>query len=347
VQVTGTDIVLTIIATEIGRILVENAGSTVVNGYYYPFADSFGYLQWSKDGLDSYPKFTGVPGSWNLELSADSVGYINSDSVDYPSQTFSEWTRIDGLNPSPDVSHEQITASVLQEIVNDFDSSTLVTASSTGTGTVAAVAATPLTGGSDTPRWRLTAAGSVLLAASTETYPWNILPAAWNGGPPTITPAESSISGLDHLEGEEVVILADGSVHRPVTVSGGAITLDYSVTKAVIGLPYAAVIEPTWLESPDVAGFSKAGKKRIHRIITELWRTAGVELSVDNGATWKPMETRSVSDLMDSNRVLITGLREEFVGGSTARQISCILRSKDPLPMLLQSLHIRYQIDAK
>jgi hypothetical protein len=229
---------------------------------------------------------------------------------------------------------------------------TIVTASATGTGAVDAVAATPLTGGSDTPRWRLTAAGSVWFGNSTETYPWDILPGDWAAvspatGTPTITPAESTISGLDHLEGEEVVILADGSVHRPVTVSGGAITLDYPVTKAVVGIPYTALLEPTWLESPDVAGFSKAGKKRIHRIITELWKTAGVELSVDNGATWKPMETRAVSDLMDSNRTLITGLREEFVRGSTSRQISCILRSADPLPMLLQSLHIRYQIDAK
>jgi hypothetical protein len=237
--------------------------------------------------------------------------------------------------------------SIITAVNADEFASALVTASSTGTGMVAAVPATPLTDGSATPRWRLTAAGSVWLAASTETYPWNILPAAWNGGPPTITPAESTIDGLDHLEGEEVVILADGSVHRPLTVTGGEVTLDYSVTKAVVGIPYTAVIEPTWLESPDVAGFSKAGKKRIHRIITEMWKTAGTEISVDNGATWKPMETRTLADLMDANRTLITGLREEFVGGSTARQISCILRSKDPLPMLLQSLHIRYQIDAK
>jgi hypothetical protein len=214
------------------------------------------------------------------------------------------------------------------------------------------VALVTLAGGSETIRWRLTAAGSVWFGNSTETYPWDILPGDWAAlspatGTPTIQPAESTITGLSHLEGEEVVILADGSVHRPLTVASGAITLDYSVTKAVIGLPYTATIEPTWLESPDVAGFSKAGKKRIHRIITEMWKTAGTEISVDNGATWKPMETRTLADLMDANRTLITGLREEFVNGSTARQISCILRSADPLPMLLQSLHIRYQIDAK
>jgi hypothetical protein len=211
-----------------------------------------------------------------------------------------------------------------------------------------------LSGGISTGNWKLSfsTASSVWLADSTEALPWNINPADWIAippatGTPVITPAEATIAGLEHLEGEQVTILADGSVHRPLTVSGGEITLDYSVTKAVIGMPYTATLEPTWLESPDVASFSKAGKKRIHRIITEMWKTAGTEISVDNGVTWKPMETRSIADRMDANRVLITGLREEFVGGSTSRQISCILRSRDPLPMLLQSLHIRYQIDAK
>jgi hypothetical protein len=311
-------------------------------------------LRWNHETLGPVYKIATAAGRWAITNPVTAVYGVYSIGVtSFPDEAI--WAGGEGTASFgvPTVTSAASTAGQVVTAVNaNIAASALVTASSTGTGSVAAVAATPLTGGSDTPRWRLTAAGSVWLGNSTETYPWDILPGDWAAvspatGVPTIQPAESTIIGLSHLEGEEVVILADGSVHRPVTVSGGAITLDYPVTKAVVGIPYTALLEPTWLESPDVAGFSKAGKKRIHRIITELWKTAGVELSVDNGATWKPMETRAVSDLMDSNRTLITGLREEFVGGSTARQISCILRSKDPLPMLLQSLHIRYQIDAK
>ena len=37
-----------------------------------------------------------------------------------------------------------------------------------------------------------------------------------------------TISGLDHLEGQTVSILADGATHPDKTVSSGAITLDRS-----------------------------------------------------------------------------------------------------------------------
>ena len=222
-------------------------------------------------------------------------------------------------------------------------------AGSDGSGPVAAIGPVALTGAI---QWLLKAQDNVWTADSAENYPWNVPADAWVAmnndlGTPVIEPANSTVTGLAHLEGEKVVILADGAVHRPLTVVDGLINLDYVATVAVIGLPYTAILEPTWLESPDVAGWSKAGKKRIHRIVSSFWNTAGVELSTDDGSTWTPMETRLSNDTMDSNRPLITGVREDFVGGSTARQISVVLRSRDPLPMMLQSLHIRYQIDAK
>ena len=42
--------------------------------------------------------------------------------------------------------------------------------------------------------------------------------------------ATTSLSGLYHLEGQSVTILANGATHPDETVSGGGITLDYSST---------------------------------------------------------------------------------------------------------------------
>ena len=58
----------------------------------------------------------------------------------------------------------------------------------------------------------------------------------------------TTITGLSHLEGEEVVVWADGvdlspdvsGVQTTYTVTSGAITLSTSVTNAVVGLPYTA-----------------------------------------------------------------------------------------------------------
>jgi hypothetical protein len=48
----------------------------------------------------------------------------------------------------------------------------------------------------------------------------------------------TSITGLGHLEGEEVYAWSNGDVSGPYTVSGGAITLGSAATYAVVGLSY-------------------------------------------------------------------------------------------------------------
>ena len=65
----------------------------------------------------------------------------------------------------------------------------------------------------------------------------------------TNSPASATISGLDYLEGCEVIVWADGQdfsaddedfVQRTYTVDSGDITLDEAVTDYVVGLPYEA-----------------------------------------------------------------------------------------------------------
>lgn len=54
--------------------------------------------------------------------------------------------------------------------------------------------------------------------------------------------ATTTISGLGHLEGEDVAVWGDGQAivdgRAPVTVTGGAIALPTAVSEAVIGIPY-------------------------------------------------------------------------------------------------------------
>lgn len=47
----------------------------------------------------------------------------------------------------------------------------------------------------------------------------------------------TTISGLDHLEGETLDVWVDGAAHPQRTVSSGSITLDYAATKVQAGLP--------------------------------------------------------------------------------------------------------------
>jgi hypothetical protein len=74
----------------------------------------------------------------------------------------------------------------------------------------------------------------------------------------------ATISGLDHLEGEEVIVWADGVDMGTETVSGGSITLDASVTEAVVGLGYTAQWKSAKLATLQGLGLTR--RKRIAKV---------------------------------------------------------------------------------
>ena len=91
-----------------------------------------------------------------------------------------------------------------------------------------------------------------------------------------ISDPSDTITGLDHLEGREVVVWADGmdfspddpdtGVQRTYAVSSGQVTLDEQVLKAVIGLPYRARFKSTKLAYAAQAGTALNRRKKLNRL---------------------------------------------------------------------------------
>lgn len=52
----------------------------------------------------------------------------------------------------------------------------------------------------------------------------------------------TTLTGLDHLEGETVQVKVNGAAHADKTVSGGQITLDVAATTATVGIPYTMTV---------------------------------------------------------------------------------------------------------
>lgn len=86
-------------------------------------------------------------------------------------------------------------------------------------------------------------------------------------GPPTTT-----ISGLGHLEGKTVAVLATGVVQTSKTVSGGSITLDNAASRVIAGLPYTSTLQTMRVEREDIKGTSQGRKKRINQIVFRLYK---------------------------------------------------------------------------
>ena len=127
--------------------------------------------------------------------------------------------------------------------------------------------------------------------------------------------ATTSVSGLYHLEGETLQILANGAAHADKTVSNGGISLDFSSTSAAIGYGYTSNIQTLRIESGSVDGTSQGKPKRIHAITVRLYETVGVEIGNDSGEIDR-IPFRDSSMAMDQAVPLFTGDKDiEFAGG--------------------------------
>ena len=78
----------------------------------------------------------------------------------------------------------------------------------------------------------------------------------------------SSFTGLSHLEGKSVAVVADGSVHPNVTVTGGAIQLQYPANSIVVGLQYDTLIE---LLHPELGSDPTSSNQGRKLSVIEAW----------------------------------------------------------------------------
>ena len=150
--------------------------------------------------------------------------------------------------------------------------------------------------------------------------------------------AATSITGLDHLEGQSVTILANGATHPNKTVSSGAITLDRSSTKVHIGLPYTSLLQTMRIESQSNEGTSQSKTKRINEVTLRLHETVGVEV----GASLTDMERipfRSSAAAMDTAVPLFTGDKQVEFRDDFNTDGHVYVRQTQPLPLTLLSIY--------
>ena len=152
--------------------------------------------------------------------------------------------------------------------------------------------------------------------------------------------AVSTLSGLDHLEGQVVAILADGATHPNKTVSSGSITLDRSAKNVKIGLAYTSLLQTMRLNAGSQNGTSQGKTKRIYDITVRMFETIGVEVGPDlNNLERIPF--RSSADLMDEGIPPFTGDKEVEFRGNYETDGFIFVRQTQPLPFTILSLYPR------
>lgn len=157
-------------------------------------------------------------------------------------------------------------------------------------------------------------------------------------------PAVTVITGLDHLEGMVVQVLADGATHPNCTVEDGSITLEQASEVVHVGLPYESIIQPMRLDMDDAAGNTQGAVKNIRGVTLRLMDTLGLKISDLNGETFRKLEFRSTEDDMDAAPPLFSGDKHHEVDGEFDNDATIILKQDQPLPWTLLGMVVHYQV---
>ena len=152
----------------------------------------------------------------------------------------------------------------------------------------------------------------------------------YRGEPATI------ISGLDYLEGEDVVALADGNVIKDLTVEDGSITLPIPASIVTVGLPYESVLETLTFDANTGDGSNLNRKKRVVAVSIRYNASRGSKLSV-NGHKEVDMLRRE-QEGYNIPIALKSGVYREIIASTHDERTTIKIRQDEPLPITVVSI---------
>ena len=153
----------------------------------------------------------------------------------------------------------------------------------------------------------------------------------------------TSLSGLDHLEGETVAIIGDGAAQNNKTVSSGAVTIDTSSEEAKIGLLYSSDLQTMRLDE----GYTETTQtktKRIYDLSVRFHETVGASVgpNIDNLTA---IDFRDSSASMNLPVPLFTG--DKFIEFDSDYGTEGLVYVQQPqaLPMTILGIYPRLETE--
>lgn len=138
------------------------------------------------------------------------------------------------------------------------------------------------------------------------------------------------ITGLSHLEGRTVAVLADGLVQTSKVVASGQITLDTAASNVVVGLPSTPDLQ-TLPATFTIEAYGGGKPKNVSKVFVRVKDSGAFTIgpSLDDMVT--PPELVAGS--------LYSGLIEVRVPAGWTHDGQLFIRQNDPLPLTIVSMH--------
>ena len=154
----------------------------------------------------------------------------------------------------------------------------------------------------------------------------------------TFDTATKDITGLEHLEGCEVLAMGDGYLFEPMTVENGSISLPEAVTNIIVGLPYTMILEqPDFNTTVSGIGNIQGMQQAVNTVILRLSSSFGGEIGPDKNTLHDIMYDVGAMDLGEP--CLYSGDKGITMGsGGFNKHGRVYIRHDKPYPFTLLSI---------
>lgn len=147
----------------------------------------------------------------------------------------------------------------------------------------------------------------------------------------------TTLTGLNHLEGETVQILTDGAVHPTRVVTGGSITLDAAASVVHVGLPYTSDMMTLPLAFEQAPAGGQAVQKNVNGVAMRVTQSSLVKAGpAFDDLTEYP--ARDVGDPYGSPPALRTGELRFDISPDWGSDGAVCIRQDEPLPLTVLSM---------
>lgn len=157
--------------------------------------------------------------------------------------------------------------------------------------------------------------------------------------------ATTTITGLWHLEGEEVAVLADGAVHPNATVTDGAITLEGAASVVQIGLPITADVKTLPL-SFEAQAFGQGVTKNVNSVHLRVQSSSGFTVGPSFDTADMVEWTQRSDEAYGSAPALATGVLDITVMPEWGDDAQLCIRQSAPLPATILSMTLDVAVGA-
>jgi hypothetical protein len=150
-------------------------------------------------------------------------------------------------------------------------------------------------------------------------------------------------SGLDHLEGQTIKVVADGRPLGEFQVSGGQVVLDTAAAEVEAGLGFAHIIEPLPPTVATIGGGTQGGLVRPIAFTFRVRHTAALRLDVGHGLQDVPFK-RFGANVLDQPPEPFTGDKKVRAYGWRAGDLNPLWRIEQDTPVAFTLLAVASEI---